>query len=109
MAVQADRGVDLLRRRKDDKALKRWEVDARHWATKTAQNLALDVYQHRETGARPYRIGLVLDPGEKAWAEIPARFNLDQLVSTQQWLQGEAVIRPWLVTSARVVGRLADD
>ena len=27
---------------------------------------------------RPYSVGLVIDPGEKVWAEVPVLFNLDR-------------------------------
>jgi hypothetical protein len=98
-----------VRKRKDAKALARWEAEAREWATNTARDLALDLYHSRETATTPYHIGVVLDPGEKAWAEVPVRFNLDWPVPVEPWRQGRPAVRSWLVTSARIVGRLADD
>lgn len=59
------------------KALARWEEQTRQWATETAHNLALDLYHNQNTATRPYRLGVVLEAGEKAWTEVPVRFNLD--------------------------------
>jgi hypothetical protein len=96
-------------KRKDAKALARWEDEARHWATATARNLALDLYYDRQTSTRPYGVGVVLDPGEKVWAEVPVRFNLDWTPLVKPGEQTQPAVRSWLVTSGRVVGRLADD
>jgi len=96
-------------RRKDAKALDRWDTEARQWATATGRDLALDLYYNRETATRPYGIGVVLDSGEKAWAEVPVRFNLDQPPLIKPGEHAQSSVRPWLVTSARVVGRLTDD
>ena len=96
-----------MSRRKDAKALARWDDETRRWATATGRDLALDLYHDRETAALPYGVGVVLDLGEKVWAEVPVRFNLD-------WspLSSRAAAEPadsaWLLTSDRVVGRLAD-
>ena len=77
-------GSRTMNRRKDAKALARWDDEARRWATATGRDLALDLYYNRETAALPYGVGVVLDPGEKLWAEVPVRFNLDwpQLAKT---------------------------
>jgi hypothetical protein len=96
-------------KRKDAKALARWEDEARQWATATARNLALDLYYHRETAIQPYGVGVVLDPDEKFWAEVPVRFNLDWPPLTMPGQHAQSSVRTWLVTSARLVGRLADD
>jgi hypothetical protein len=95
--------------RKQARASARWENDTRQWAIETGRDLALDLYHNKDRAGRPYGVGVVLDPGEKVWAEIPARFNLDW---PQPGRAGEPplpAIRPWLVTSLRVIGRLADD
>jgi hypothetical protein len=95
-----------MSKRKQAKALTHWSEETRRWATAAGRALALDLYFNRDTNLRPYEIGVVLDPGEKVWAEAPVQFNLD-------WtLPGKAIepaFRPWLVTSDRVVGRLSDD
>jgi hypothetical protein len=96
-------------KRKNAKALVRWDDEARHWATQTGRELALDLLYGRKTATLPYRVGVVLDPGEKAWAELPVRFNLDWVSSVNPGEHPRPAIRPWLVTSARCVGRLADD
>ena len=98
-----------MSRRKDAKALARWDNEARQWATATGRNLALDLYYNRETAARPYGVGVVLDPGEKVWAEVPIRFNLDGPPLIKPGELEQPSIRTWLVTSSRVVGRLTDD
>lgn len=96
-------------KRKAIKALQAWEDETRVWATGTARDLALALYRSTPTATRPYGVGVVLDPGETAWSEVPVRFNRDWVGPT---VPGQAVpagaIRPWLVTSARVVGRLGD-
>lgn len=98
-----------MSKRKDAKAIARWEDEARRWANATARNLALDLYYDRHTAAQPYGVGVVLDPGEKVWAELPVRFNLDWVPSVKVGEHAQPAIRPWLVTSDRCVGRLADD
>ena len=42
-----------MSKRKDAKALARWDNEARQWATATGRDLALDLYYDRETAARP--------------------------------------------------------
>ena len=98
-----------MSRRKDAKALARWDNEARQWATATGRNLALDLYYNRETAALPYGVGVVLDLGEKVWAEVPVRFNLDRPPLFKPGDLAQPSVRTWLVTSSRVVGRLADD
>jgi len=91
------------------KALPTWEDKTRVWATAIARNLALTLYRSDQTATRPYGVGVVLDPGETASSEVPVRFNQEWVGPT---MPGHAVpppaIRPWLVTSARVVGRRGD-
>jgi hypothetical protein len=98
-----------MSRRKDAKALARWDNEARQWAMATGRNLALDLYYNRETAARPYGVGVVLDSDEKVWAEVPVKFNLDCHSLIKPGELAQPAIRSWLVTSSRVVGRLADD
>jgi hypothetical protein len=98
-----------MSKRADAKAVARWDHDTRQWAIDTARDLALDLYYDRDRAARPYGVGVVLDPGERVWAEIPVRFNLDWAPLATSGEQAQPAIRPWLVTSGRVVGRLADD
>jgi hypothetical protein len=86
-----------------------WENEARQWATAKARELALDLYYDRQTATQPYGVGVVLDPCERVWAELPLRFNLDWMRSVKAGEHAQPAIRPWLVTSARCVGRLADD
>jgi len=67
----------------------------------------LDLYYDRETATRPYGVGVVLDPGERVWAEVPVTFNLDWTPPAKPGEQAQPAVRSWLVTSGRVVGRLA--
>jgi hypothetical protein len=98
-----------MSRRKAAKDLARWEDEARQWATATGRDLALDLYYNRETATLPYGVGVVLDAGEKVWAEVPVRFNLDWVPPVKPGEHGPPAVRSWLVTSDRIVGRLADD
>jgi hypothetical protein len=64
-------------KRRQAKALRRWETTTRQWAIELARNLALDLYDQRPPRVTPYGIGVVPDPGEIVWAETPMRFDLD--------------------------------
>jgi len=96
--------------RKAQRALARWEMDTRAWATQSARDLVLDIYEGRPLPITPYRVGVVLFPGERVWAEIPARFPCERpplpWAGRRPW---QPPLRPWLVTTDRVVGRLGDD
>jgi hypothetical protein len=98
-----------MSKRKDAKDLARWEDEARQWATVAGRQLALDLYRGRKTATQPYGVGVVLDPDERVWGEVPVRFNLDWMPRGAPDERAQVAIRSWLVTSARVVGRLADD
>jgi hypothetical protein len=86
----------------------RWEDEARQWATAKARELALDLYYDRQTAIQPYGVGVVLDAGEKVWAEVPVMFNLDLRPLVNPGQHAQPCTRPWLVTSSRIVGRLGD-
>lgn len=92
--------------RKRRKALARWEKDIRQWAHETARNLVLSIVSGQPAAATPYGIGVVLDRGEQVWAECPIRFLQENLSAE---VSGVPLVRPWLVTSDRIVGRLGDD
>jgi hypothetical protein len=98
-----------MSKRRQTKALTRWSEEARQWATAAGRDLALDLYLNRESNLRPYDVGVVLCAGEKVWAQTPLRFNLDWTHQGRGGQTIEPAVRPWLVTSDRVVGRLADD
>jgi hypothetical protein len=53
----------------------------------------------------PYRVGAILELDERVMAEIPARLYPDVFLSEST---NNPVVRPWLITSERVLGRLAD-
>lgn len=96
-----------MSRRRANRQIAAWETATRTWATTAARDLALDLYHSRSAGLRPYDVGVVLDPDETVWVEVPARFNLDQ-PQPQPPAGAQPPIRPWLVTSRRVVGRLGN-
>lgn len=99
-----------MTRRKQRQAAVRWEAETRTWATDAGRALVLALSGGYMVPATPYRVGVVLRAGERPWAECPARF-LPKSVrgphagNDPSW----PPVRPWLVTSARVVGRLGDD
>jgi hypothetical protein len=98
-----------MSKRKNAKAMTLWCDQARRWAWVTGRDLALDLFYNRETSFRPYEVGVGLDAGEKVWAEVPVRFNLDWRPPGNATQITQSAVRPWLVTSDRVVGRLGDD
>jgi hypothetical protein len=98
-----------MNKRKHAEAMMHWSEETRRWATAAGRALALDLYFNRDTNLRPYEVGAVLDPGEKVWAETPVQFNLDWPLPRKEGQAKEPAFRPWLVTSDRVVGRLADE
>jgi hypothetical protein len=101
----------MVTKRKTAKAAAQWEHDTRRWAIETARTLALDLYHHQPSAIRPYDIGVILAAGETIWAQVPVAFNHD--ASNYPTPPGPHVptpaIRPWLVTSHRLVSRLGDD
>jgi hypothetical protein len=93
-----------MSKRQETKALTRWENDTRLWAHETSRDLVTAMVRGEPTPATPYRVGVVLDPGELVWAECPMQF-----LQEGPPVNGQAPpIRPWLVTSTRIVGRLGD-
>jgi hypothetical protein len=100
----------MVRKRKAAKAMAQWEHSTRHWATETARALALDLYHHQPPAIRPYNIGVILGASETIWAEVPVGFNYDpNPIPPGHHPPPHPPIRTWLVTSHRLVGRLADD
>jgi len=99
-----------MSRRSDAQAWARWNEYTRQQATATGRNLAMCLYHRRETAVRPYGVGLVLGASEKVWAEVPVQFNLDFVPADRPHVPvPPPAVRPWLVTSERLVGRLCDD
>ncbi len=94
--------------RKQHRAFVKWEDDTRHWAHETARDLVMAMVNGQPTRATPYGIGVVLEPGERVWAECPARFLQERPVVPTVAPLSIPPIRPWLVTSDRIVGRLGD-
>ena len=100
-----------MTKRKQRKAFVRWETETRAWAADTGRRLVLTLCSGEQIPVSPYRVGVVLGPDEQAWVECPVRFVQDAppggLASTD--IVSWPPIRPWLVTSQRIVGRLGDD
>lgn len=103
----------MTSKRKRARDLARWEADIRTWALHAARDLAMALYYDRDTGSRPFRVGVVLDADEGVWVETPLCFSPDVPTTT---VHGKRVPtlrpperRPWLVTNHRVVARLGDD
>ena len=87
------------------KAQARWEVETRSWAAGAARAVLRAICGGDPLPVTPYRVGAVLDPGERVMAEVPARVHPDV------WMleaSSTPSVRPWLVTSDRILGRLAD-
>jgi hypothetical protein len=95
--------------RKLRKQQARHDAEVRTWATDTAKSLTLTLCQDTDPAVAPYDVGVVLDPGEKPWVQIPARCSLDQSVPAPAGSSGPPLpaITPWLVTNQRLVGRFA--
>jgi hypothetical protein len=75
--------------------------------------LISDYAIERDTGSRPFRVGVVLDEGERALVETPLCFSADVGTATAQATTASPLRlrqpRPWLVTNHRIVARLGDD
>ena len=82
-----------MSRRKDAKALARWDNEARQWATATGRDLALDLYYNRETAARPYGVGVVLGLGREGVGRGAGQVQ-PRLASTDQARRARAAVGP---------------
>ena len=87
------------------KAQARWETDTRSWAADAARAVLLAICGGEPLPITPYHVGAVLDPSERVMAEVPARVHPDVWMNEAR---STASVRPWLVTSERILGRLAD-
>ncbi|MGH9075122.1 MAG: hypothetical protein ACRDZQ_13545 [Acidimicrobiales bacterium] len=99
-----------MTRRRQRRAFARWEAETRAWATGAGRALVLALCGGQPAPVTPYRVGVALGDSEYPWAECPARFLTEpppasQAAAASDW----PPVRPWLVTSERVVGRLGDE
>ena len=78
---------------------KRREAQIRAQASAIARQLAVDLYSDRRAGPTPYRVGVVLQPGEQVWAQVPGRCSADQPASRRDAQPRDT---EWLITSLRV-------
>lgn len=93
--------------RRQRRRLARWERTTRQWATRTAKELAVDLAKDDAPPISPYTLGVVLDPGEKPWAQFTARCSPDQLSAPAA--ASTLPLTDWLITSTRIVGRYTDE
>jgi hypothetical protein len=94
--------------RRRRRALARSETQAREWAHNAARSLVLALCDGQGLPATPFRVGVVLGPGEDPWVECPARFLQETPLPGPEVDRQWPPIRRWLVTSERIVGRLGD-
>lgn len=96
--------------RKQRKQQARWDSETRQWATDTAKALTLTLYQNADPAVAPYNVGVVLEPGEKPWVQVPVRCSRDrpQPAPPGQGGPPEPPVTAWLVTNLRVVGRFSN-
>lgn len=95
--------------RRTRRELARWDSQIRLWATDAARYLALAIYLDSPQVVTPYHVGVVLEPGERPWIEVPARLVNEVPAGIEPQATWEPPIRPWLITGNRIVGRLADE
>jgi hypothetical protein len=73
-------------------------------ASSVARQLALDLYNNSPAGPPPYTVGVVLQPGEQVWAQVPGRCSADE-----PGRGSDPRDTLWLVTNLRVAGRVHPD
>jgi hypothetical protein len=89
--------------RKQRRELAAWTATTRALAHEQARALALQIASEKDTGAKAYDIGVVLNEGEIVWHRAPARFRT---IADGVWYERGTI--DWAITSHRLVGRLAD-
>ena len=94
--------------RRQRRAIARAETQARDWGHEAARRLALALCDGQGLPATPFRVGVVLGPGEHPWVECPARFLHERALPGRELDLQRPPVRPWLITSDRIVGRLGD-
>ena len=97
-------------KRRDARELRRWEEQCRAWAHDRAREMVIALHTGEHSPIQPYDIGLVLHPGEAIWCQTPMRSSLDPTPSAPALTPGwQPPVRPWIITSERVFGRLSND
>lgn len=86
----------------------RWERDCRSWAIDAARHLALALYHDWPQPVNPYGVGLVLERYERPLIETPMTFPAESPPLFGAGWTWTPPVRPWLLTSDRVAGRLSD-
>jgi hypothetical protein len=94
-----------MSKRKVVKAHARWEAATRSWAVDTARMVLRAICDGHPLPLTPYHVGAVLGPGEQLMAEVPAQIVPDVWGGTAT---DAAIVHPWLITTERIAGRLAD-
>jgi hypothetical protein len=85
---------------------RRRQAPTRARASAIARQLVLELSNDAPAGPAPYTVGVVLQPSEQVWAQVPARCSADQPAGPRD---KEPRHTDWLVTSLRVAGRLHPD
>ena len=86
----------LTRRRRDARI--------REQATAVARQLAVALSSGTAVGPTPYSVGLVLEPDEQVWAQVPARCSADAPAKPGDE-KGPRRETDWLITNQRIAGR----
>ena len=90
----------LTRRRRDTRT--------REQATAVARQLAVALSTAAAVGPTPYSVGLVLEPDEQVWAQVPARCSADGPAKPGH-KQGPRRETDWLITNQRIAGRFYEE
>ena len=107
LTVSGEESKPMTSKRKAVKEHALWEHTTREWATESPAAWRWTCTTAGRHGP-PLRRRRRARPGETVWSEVPVRFNQRLASPRAGRRQPMPVIRPWLVTSGRVVGRLAD-
>lgn len=95
--------------RRHRQELVRWEYETRVWAHEAARAFVWAICTGHPLPAYPYGVGVVLEHGEQPWMEIPARFVNDRPSASSPMGNWHAPVRPWLISSTRITGRIDHD
>ena len=89
-------------------ARRRREARIREQATAVARQLVVALSSGTAIGPTPYSVGLVLEPGEQVWAQVPARCSADAPAKPGDET-GPRRETDWLITNQRIAGRFYEE
>jgi hypothetical protein len=87
---------------------RRREARIREQASAVARQLAVALSSGTAVGPTPYSVGLVLEPGEQVWAQVPARCSADAPAKPGDE-KGPRRETDWLITNQRIAGRFYEE